>query len=530
MVWRSFQPLRVLWIALAATALIGCTTASRPELSGAYSYSSSLAPAGAANSTPANSALAPAAEPSAAPVRLASHRNAIAEEPEPVSEPAERARDMPTADAAGFGMPIDFATALQLTAGQNPRVAYAEERIREAFAQLRSARVMWVPTLHAGGNYNKHEGRIQDVAGRMIETSRGSIYTGLGAQAVGAGSPAVPGLVMNFHMRDAIFQPRIARPVVAQRQHASQAMLNDMLLETSLAYTQLLESLQLQAVVQETLDNARQLAQLTSEFARTGQGLQSDADRAQTELSLREIELRRAAEDVRVASVRLARLLSLDQAESLAPQEPALVPIEMVAPDAEPAELIAFGLSNRPELAESQCLVAEAVERLQRERVAPLVPSVVLGMSYGGNGGGLGSDIRFFGDRMDFDAVAYWEVRNLGLGEHAARDQAGSRVSQARWQQVQVLDQVASEVAEAHAQVTARREQIELAETAIQTASDSLRRNTQRIREGQGLPIETLQAIQALDQARRVYVRAVGDYNRAQFRLHRALGWPIYEA
>src|SRR5690606_15405164 len=41
------------------------------------------------------------------------------------------------------------------------------------------------------------------------------------------------------------------------------------------------------------------------------------------------------------------------------------------------------------------------------------------------------------------------------------RDEARSRLQQARWRQVQVLDQVASEVAEAHAQVVARRQQIE---------------------------------------------------------------------
>jgi outer membrane protein TolC len=49
----------------------------------------------------------------------------------------------------------------------------------------------------------------------------------------------------------------------------------------------------------------------------------------------------------------------------------------------------------------------------------------------------------------------------------------------------------------------------------------------ERIRAGAGLPIEVLQAIQALDQARREYLRAVADHNEAQFRLHRALGWPI---
>jgi hypothetical protein len=36
-----------------------------------------------------------------------------------------------------------------------------------------------------------------------------------------------------------------------------------------------------------------------------------------------------------------------------------------------------------------------------------------------------------------------------------------------------------------------------------------------------------LQSIQALDQSRREYLRAVGDYDEWQFRLYRALGCPI---
>jgi outer membrane protein TolC len=89
------------------------------------------------------------------------------------------------------------------------------------------------------------------------------------------------------------------------------------------------------------------------------------------------------------------------------------------------------------------------------------------------------------------------------------------------------MDQVASEVAQANAQVSARRQQIALAQRGISAASDSYRRNAERIRNAQGLPIETLQSIQALNSAQRQYVRAVADYNRAQFALQRALGWPI---
>lgn len=423
---------------------------------------------------------------------------------------------------------IDLASALQFTAGQNPQVGYAQQRIQEAYAQLQSAEVLWVPSLRAGVNYNKHDGTIQNVEGDIITNSRSSIYTGFGAQAVGAGSPAVPGLLMNFHLRDAIFQPRIAEQVLGARQNASRTATNDMLLETALRYMDLLEAIQVQAVAKDSLRNAEQLSQLTKSFADAGQGLQADADRALTELSVRQIEVRRAAENARVASVRLARVLSQqDQSQMLVPQEPALIPIEMVVPSSELSELVATGLTNRPELAESHYLVGEAVQRLNRERYAPLVPSMLLGLSYGGNGGSPNSTITGFSDRVDFDVGVYWEVRNLGFGEQYARQNSRSQLEQTRWRQVQVMDQVASEIAESHAQVEARQSQIKLAEGGITAAQDSYRRNSERIRDAQGLPIETLQSIQALDQARRQYVRAVADYNRAQFQLQRALGWPI---
>jgi outer membrane protein TolC len=334
---------------------------------------------------------------------------------------------------------------------------------------------------------------------------------------------------MNFHLRDAIFQPRIAEHIVGARTESSRATLNDTLLQTAITYLDLLEAIQVYAVARETLQNAQRLADVTADFARTGQGLPADADRAQVELSLRKIEIRRASENVRVASARLTRLLSQQQGQTLLPQEPVITPIEMVATDSPLQELVAIGLSNRPELGESQFLVGEAIQRLNRERHAPLVPSILLGLSYGGNGGGLGSDIENFGDRMDFDAMAYWELRNLGLGERRARDDASSRVELARIRQVQVMDQVASEITEAHAQVTERSAQIELAKSGVSAALQSYRRNSERIQEGEGLPIETLQAIQALDQSRRQYIRSVADYNRAQFTLQRALGWPVDE-
>ncbi len=425
---------------------------------------------------------------------------------------------------------IDLATALELTSGQNPQVNFARERIRESYARLDAANSLWLPSLRAGVNYNKHEGRIQDVAGSIIETSRNSLYNGLGAQAVGAGSPAVPGVLMNFHMRDSLFQPRIAGQMMGASRQASQVAANDALLETAIAYCDLLEASQLQVIADDTNEHMSQLAKITADYAQAGEGLPADADRSAAELAVRRIEVQRAVEQVRIRSVRLARQLSNDPQVVLTPTEPFLAPVELIEKDVEVASLVAQGLSSRPELTEQKYLVGEAIERLRREQFAPLVPSVLLGLSYGGNGGGLGSSFQNYGDRMDFDAAAFWEVRNMGAGERAARCEAQSRVRQARFRQVQALDRVAAEIVEANTQVQAKRDQIPLAESAIAAARDSYRRNQERIMNAQGLPIEVLQSIIALDQAQRLYASTVADYNRAQFRLHRALGFAVVDA
>ena len=105
--------------------------------------------------------------------------------------------------------------------------------------------------------------------------------------------------------------------------------------------------------------------------------------------------------------------------------------------------------------------------------------------------------------------------------------ETGSRIVQTRMKQVALMDQVAREIVETHAQVQSRSLQIETARDAVNAAQDSFRRNWERIQNGQGLPIEVLQSIQALTNAQKEYTRAVADYNVAQFTLQRSIGWPI---
>jgi outer membrane protein TolC len=438
---------------------------------------------------------------------------------------AEASPDLPTGCLAE--QVLDLSSALEMAGGQSPQIAFAAARYRESYAQFLAARTLWLPSLRAGISYNRHDGPLQASDGLIVDPHRSSLMTGLGTNAIGAGAPMVPGVMATFHAADALLQPKIAAHAAWGRHAAVTAATNDTLLETALAYLELLRSSQALRIAEQTRDHAEQLAELTNTFAETGQGPQADADRTATELVRRRNDVSRAEEAVAVAGVRLAELLRLDPCVTVIPVEETVVPVDLVCSDFCMAELVAAGLANRPELSEAQALVCEAVQRYRRERLAPLVPSVLLGVSQSGFGGGLGSTIGDFGGRFDLDAAVFWELRNFGLGEMARRDEMAARRDQATAMQVRAMDRVAREVVEAGIQVQSRRNQIAIAETGIQAATDSYDRNLTRIREGQGLPIEVLQSLQALDQARREYLRCVVDYNESQFRLQRAMGWPI---
>jgi outer membrane protein TolC len=423
---------------------------------------------------------------------------------------------------------LNLPTALSLVGGQHPAVGYAQWRVQQAYAQLDRARVLWLPSIQAGFSFDRHDGNYQASDGSIVDVNRNSFQYGLGAGAVGAGTTMRPGIVARFHAADAIFEPRIAEKTAWARGHAANGVVNEQLLNVALAYLALLDAEQDLSIVQQSQQSTADLSKLTADFAAAGQGLQADADRLETELLLVESRLASANERVEVASARLAQTLSLSSGQRIVPLDPTVVPIDLVSGEYDRATLISTGLSNRPELKESQALVAAACEQYQRQRYAPFVPSVLLGFSTGGFGGGLGNNLSNVDGRYDFDAILTWEIRNLGLGEKAARRESVALVQQAKFEKVRVLDQVAREVAEAHAQVTHRSTRIKITEQAIESAENSYQRNVSRIRDGQGLPLEVLQSLRALEDARRAYLNSVVDYNEAQFRLQWALGWHVF--
>jgi outer membrane protein TolC len=437
---------------------------------------------------------------------------------------------------------IDLASALRLAGVQNPEILLAQERVEEATALRQLAAAQLLPSLNVGTDTDIHTGPLQRSTGQIIEENRGSLYLGLGAAAVGAGTVNIPGLVWSGNVSDIIYSNLVARQRVQQQQFASQAVRNDVLLRVAAGYLELVRAEGMLAVAAKNRSEAAEVARITADFAKTGQGRLADADRAATDLEERESDVLEAEGTTALASARLAQLLSLDPATPLRAADSHVFPAPII-PDPIPLpELLTIALTQRPELRERQAAIRAALLELDAARVLPFSPNLILGYSAGTFGGGSnlvangipqpdGSVLqqnRFgnFGGRQDVDTVVFWSLKNLGIGNLALIRLADSNVRTQRLHEVEVLDRVGAEVATAYAKTHARFAQIATNERAVQASERAFQQDLVRAKNNLGLPIEVLNSLRLLGRSRYAYLDAIVDYNRAQFELYVALGQP----
>ncbi len=421
---------------------------------------------------------------------------------------------------------IDLPTALRLASAQNYKVAIATEKITEASAQVDQSEALLLPSIAVGTGYYKHEGELQATEGDVFNVNRSSGYTGLGVGPVGSGTPKVPGVAVTTDIAAAFFEPLAARQNARAAKAGARAVTNKVLLDVSIAYYNLVETKAGLAIAEETLENASYLAKLTRDFAETGEGLESDAERAAVEELLRRRELQKAREEFQVRSARLAELLHLDAKIQLNPSDKDIVPIHIVAEDRTLSDLIDTALVNHPEVKQRQAQIDRDYERFRQAKYGPLIPKVGLNFSAGSFSGG-SSFQDDSGGRSDYHAMIYWQ---FNFDDEARTREQRSVYRQARLQRLGTIDRITSEIARTHARVKSLQKQISSSASAVKRASRSLELNRARIYEKQGLPIEVLQAIQSLGTTRRLYLETVIDYNKAQLRLYTALGQPPTQA
>ena len=426
-------------------------------------------------------------------------------------------------------LPLDLGTALTIAGVDNPTIALARERVREAVAIQLAARSLLLPHLSAGANVRIHRGNLQRSAGQILDVDSQSVYAGLGARALGSSAPTIPGVWLLSHIGDAAYEPQAARQQVTARAADATATNNSILLDVTVAYFDLTRAEAVADSLRQSEAELAEVVRLTRVYAETGEGRAGDANRAVTNAALFRKQVQQADEDAAVAAARLTRLLNLDPSVRPRPPGGSVTPVALVDENQELAPLVEQAVRGRPELAARAAAVGEAQVRVRQERVRPWLPTLSVGFSGGQFGGG--SDFARYDwsparTRTDFDVVAYWTAENLGVGNVARVRAAGGVLGQAVADLESVRNQVRAEVAAAQATARAAAGQIRVAEAAVRIAEEGFRLEMARIKEGEGLPLEVLDSFRQLADSRVELIRATVAYTTAQFRLLVALGIP----
>ena len=142
---------------------------------------------------------------------------------------------------------------------------------------------------------------------------------------------------------------------------------------------------------------------------------------------------------------------------------------------------------------------------------------MALGYNWGGFGGGPDINpkggfghsgrILHFDTRTDFDVSLIWQVQNLGLGNRAEIHGQEAVRRQAMVSNMQVRDRVIAQIVETQQQAIDQRRRLGITRSSLFDAEGkpvgpvfrSLRLNFERIRSGDGRPLEVLDSIRSLN-------------------------------
>jgi outer membrane protein TolC len=419
----------------------------------------------------------------------------------------------PTA-AGAEALKIDLGTALRLADERNLDVAIYYERVAAASARLAQARLLAVPTIRVGSAYDRHHGTIQETSGVIDDLDRVSQFSGATAS-------------LGVDVANAVFAPLAARQNLDAVRASADSNRHQVLVDVAAGYLRLLQARAEARVVEGALQRASDLADLAGSYAQTGEGLVSDAQMAVVQRLTWQQRQLAVRENLETATANVVRLLHLDADVMIEPTEQTIPALELYRGDEPLAPLIERAVSGRPEAEQLDALHAAAEEELKARRYGWFIPGVSLSYSAGEFGGGPGSQIANTDHRDDVSLQLYWQFEGFGFGRRARIDADEARVREIALQRDKLHDAIVAEVREALASTQSRREQLPFANTAVERATQAYELNRERIYDKQGLPLEALQAMQALAAAELAQIDALVGYDLAQIRLHTALGNPL---
>lgn len=406
---------------------------------------------------------------------------------------------------------IDLPTALQLAGAQNLDVQIARERLAEAKANNESALLQFFPWVSAGVAYRRHDGRVQSTEGDILDASK---------QAYAPGGA----LVSQLDLGDAIYKKLATKQLEHAADHAFEAQRQDSITFAARDYFDLLFAQAAVGVAREAVRISTNYEAQVKSAVEAGIAFKGDFLRVSVQAERNQLALRQATEQQRVAAARLAQTLHLDPSLDLVARDTDLAPLTLIETATALNSLVQQALVARPELKQSQAFVKAARANKNGTVYGPLIPSIGASAFGGGLGGGRDGDTGNFGDQQDYFIGLGWRIGPGGLFDFSRQKAAKARLNSARLFVDKAHDEITRQVVEAFTRLQSQSEQISTARRGLTAAEQGLRLSQQRQEFGVGIVLENILAEQDLTRARTDYLKAIAEFNKAQYGLSKAVG------
>ena len=410
-------------------------------------------------------------------------------------------------------LPVDLPAVLRLAGAQNLEVQIARERVNQAEAAEEGARMQYFPWLSPGVGYRRHQDRIQDVAGNIINADKQSLSPGAALSA-------------QLDLGDAIYKNLAAKQFTRAAREALETQSQDIILAAAAGYFDLARGVAAIGIAREAVRISRAYEDQLHAAVEAGLAFKGDELRVRLQTERFDLALRQAQEQARILSSRLALTLRIDPAVELVPRESDPNALTLVETNAALPALIQQGLATRPELRQSRALVEAANEGRRGAEYGPLIPSIGAQAFLGGLGGGTGNNLDHFGPTEDLAVGLGWRLGPGGIFDRSRTRSAESRLAEIRLSDQKLHDQVVQQIVEAWTRVQSLGEQVGGVRASLATAVETARLTEQRRDYSVGVVLEAIQAQQDLTRARQDYLQTIAEFDKSQFAIQRALGGP----
>jgi outer membrane protein TolC len=406
---------------------------------------------------------------------------------------------------------VDLPTVLRLANAQNLDIQIAREKLNEAKANHTSAVSQFFPWLSPGISYRRHDNLIQAVNGEFINVHKQSYAPGVT-------------LAAQVDIGDAIYKNLAAKQQVNLAEHAFAAQRQETALASAQNYFALLFAQAAVGVANEAIRISTNHEAQVGQAVEAGLIFKGDELRVRTQAERNRLTLRQAIEQKRIAAARLAQTLHLDPAVELVATDSDLAPLTIFDVKSSLGSLIAQAIADRPDRKQSAASIASARATKDGAVFGPLIPTLGAQAFVGGLGGDSSAGSSKFGEQEDYFVGVSWRIGPGGLFDVGRTRAAESRLKTVELSGEKLDDEISRQVVDAFVRVQSLRDQIDSAKRVLTTAEEGLRLAQLRKEFAVGIVLENIQAEQDLTRARFDYLKAVADFNSAQYVLSRAVG------